>query len=71
MTGRLDVAKFLKTEGEGSIWVLKSGMQDRDIAEQDVTKYSGISLQSVALLTTNLPYKYVWYVSFSFVVCHW
>ena len=39
--------------------MFKSGMQERDTDEQDIRKYSEISLQLMALITTSLPYKYV------------
>lgn len=42
-----------------SICMFKSGMQERDTDEQDIRKDSGISLQSMALINTNIPYKYV------------
>lgn len=70
LTGILDVVKSLKIGWEGSICMFKSGMQERDTDEQDIRKDSGISLQSMALINTNIPYKYVWYVSFSFILCH-
>ena len=37
--------------------MFKSGMQERDTDEQDVRKDSGISLQSIAPINTNIPYK--------------
>ena len=67
LTGVLDVGKILKIGWEESVCMVKSGMLERDADEQDIRKYSEISLQSMALITTSLPYKYVWHVSFSFI----
>ena len=63
LTHILDVGKFLKIGWEESVCMFKSGMQERDTDEQDIRKYSEISLQLMALITTSLPYKYVWHVA--------
>ena len=70
LTGILDIGKFLKIGWEESVCMFKSGMQERDTDEQDIRKYPEISLQLMALITTRLPCKYVWHVSFSFILWH-